>query len=84
MRISVRVKPNMKHREELTFDGNGNYLVYTKAKATEGKANEATNRLLAEYFGVSSSNVRLVRGHNARYKVFEIDTEAYNMYYEPK
>ena len=74
MLVTVTLKPNSKHREEVVMGDDGSLMVFTKSPATEGKANESAVRLLANYYGVSKSRVRLVRGHTSKHKVFEIDT----------
>ena len=74
MLVTVTLKPNSKHREEVVMGDDGSLTVFTKSPATEGKANESAVRLLANYYGVSKSRVRLVRGHTSKHKVFEIDT----------
>ena len=74
MLISVFLKPSSKHREEVVMGDDGNLMVFTKSPAVEGKANESAVRLLANYYGVSKSRVRLVRGHTSKHKVFEVDT----------
>jgi UPF0235 protein mflv_3569 len=51
----------------------GTYIIYTKAPAIEGRANAAAIKLLAKHFGVSKSQVRLLRGATSKYKVFDID-----------
>ena len=73
MKISTRLKPNSRHREEVVVNDDGSLTVYTKAPAIEGRANLAAAKLLAKHFGVSPSKVRLVRGAASKYKVFEID-----------
>ena len=73
MKISVTIKPNSRHREEVVVGSNGVYIIYTKAPAIEGRANAAAIKLLAQYFGVPQSGVRLVRGARAKHKVFLID-----------
>lgn len=73
MKISVRLKPNSRHREEVVVGDDGVLTIYTKAPAIEGRANLAAVKLLAKHFGVSSSKVKLVRGTASKYKVFEID-----------
>lgn len=72
MKISIHLKPNSRHREEVVADDDGSLTVYTKAPAIEGRANLAVVKLLAKHFGVASSKVKLVRGAASRYKVFEI------------
>lgn len=73
MLVHVILKPNSKHREEIVANEDGSVTIFTKAPAVEGKANEAAMRLLAKYYGVSKTRVRLVRGHTSKHKVFEID-----------
>ena len=73
MKISVHLKPNSRHREEVVPNDNGSLTVYTKAPAIEGRANLAAAKLLAKYLGVAPSRVKLVRGASSKYKVFEID-----------
>ena len=73
MKISVHLKPNSRHREEVVQNDNGSLTVYTKAPAIEGRANVAAAKLLAKHFGVAPSKVKLVRGASSKYKIFEID-----------
>ena len=73
MKISVHLKPNSRHREEVVMNDDGSLTVYTKAPAIEGRANLAAGKLLAKHFGVAPSKIKLVRGAASKYKVFEID-----------
>ena len=73
MKISTRLKPNSRHREEVVVGSDGTYISYTKAPAIEGRANVAAIKLLAKYFGVPQSRVKLVRGAMSKYKTFDID-----------
>ena len=73
MKISVHLKPNSRHREEVVVGDDGSLTIYTKTPAIEGRANAAVVRLLAKHFGVAPSKVKLVRGATSKYKVFEID-----------
>ena len=73
MKISVHLKPNSHHREEVVPNDDGSPTIYTKASAIEGRANLATGKLLAKYFGVAPSRVKLLRGATSKYKVFNID-----------
>lgn len=74
MKISACLKPNSRHREEVVVGSDGTYIIYTKAPAIEGRANAAAIKLLAKHFGVSKSQVRLLRGATSKYKVFDIDS----------
>ena len=73
MKISVYIKPNSRHREEIVKNDDDTLTVYVKAPAIEGRANAAAIKLLAKYFKVASSKVKLVRGATSKYKIFEID-----------
>ena len=73
MKISVHLKPNSRHREEVVVGDDGVLTIYTKAPATEGRANMAAAKLLEKHFGVAPSKVKLVRGATSKYKVFEVD-----------
>lgn len=73
MKISVHIKPNSRHREEVVKNDDDTLTVYVKAPAIEGQANAAAIKLLAKHFKVASSNVKLVRGATSKYKIFEID-----------
>ena len=72
MKISVHLKPNSRHREEVVLNDDGSLTVYTKAPAVEGRANLAAGKLLAKHFGVPSSKIKLLRGAASKYKIFEI------------
>jgi UPF0235 protein npun_R3528 len=73
MKISVHIKPNSRHREEVVKNDDDTLTVYIKAPAIEGQANAAAIKLLAKHFKVASSKVKLVRGATSKYKIFEID-----------
>ena len=73
MKISVYIKPNSRHREEVVKNDDDTLTVYIKAPAIEGRANAAAIKLLAKHFKVVSSKVKLVRGATSKYKIFEID-----------
>jgi len=73
MKISVHLKPNSRHREEVVTNDDGSLTIYTKAPAIEGRANVAAAKLLAKYFDVSSSKLKLLCGATSKYKVFEVD-----------
>ncbi len=76
MKISILLKPNSRHREEVVANDDGSLTVYTKAPAIEGRANMAAAKLLAKHFSVAPSKVKLLRGAASKYKVFEIDEAA--------
>ena len=73
MKISVHLKPNSRHREEVVMNDDGSLMIYTNAPAIEGRANVAAVKLLAKHFGVAPSTVKLVRGAASKHKVFEVN-----------
>ncbi|UCB56877.1 MAG: DUF167 domain-containing protein [Candidatus Omnitrophota bacterium] len=72
MKISVKVKPQAK-QDMVRKIGPGDYTVWVKAKALEGKANQAVVEVLAEYFGVAKSKIALLKGKKTRNKVFMVE-----------
>ena len=52
--------------------GENRFVVSVKEPPVQGRANLAIIRLLAKYFKVSPSKIRLVKGFRERNKVFEI------------
>jgi uncharacterized protein (TIGR00251 family) len=71
-KISLTVKPQAKF-ESVTEQSANDFAVAVRAAAKDGKANARVVELLAEYFHVAKSKIRIVRGHSARKKLVEID-----------
>jgi uncharacterized protein (TIGR00251 family) len=78
MKIFVRAKPGVKkaYIKETTglFAKNGerHFVVAVSERAVDGKANRAIEKVLAEYFGVALSRVRIVSGQTGKEKIVEI------------
>jgi uncharacterized protein (TIGR00251 family) len=70
MKIRVKVTPNSR-REAVNTTGNI-FLVQVKEPATEGRANKAVIKVLAEHFGVTKSQVSILTGSGSRNKTIEI------------
>ena len=73
MKIWVTVKPQAR-REEVKNIADGEYSVSVRAPAREGRANESVIELLAEYFSIPKSAVKIIRGQTARRKLVEIES----------
>lgn len=71
MRIFVKVKPNAKVEKIEKIDET-HFSVFVKAPPVEGKANEAVVELMASYFNVPKSRVKIISGFSSRNKVIEI------------
>jgi len=72
MKIKDRVVPNA-NREEVIKQGD-EYVVRVKVPPTEGKANEAVIKLIADHLRVPKSTVRIASGVTGRNKILEIKT----------
>lgn len=71
MKISIKAKPNSREEkvEQIT---EAEFIVSVKEPPVQGRANEAIIRILADYFNVSKSQVRIVSGWTSRQKVIEV------------
>lgn len=70
MRYTIKVVPNSKHPEVIR---EGDVLkIKVHAPAKEGKANEKLLGLLAEYFDIPVSRIKIVSGYASKNKVVEI------------
>lgn len=71
MKISVKVKPQAK-QDKVEKKSEHAYVVWVKAKAVEGKANQAVVKVLSDYFDIAKSKIVLIKGKRARDKIFEV------------
>lgn len=71
MRIYVKAVPKSSKNEIIKIS-EGEYKVKLTAPPADGKANEMLQKLLADYFEVSKSSVRIVAGRSARIKIIDI------------
>ncbi|HUF41336.1 MAG TPA: DUF167 domain-containing protein [Verrucomicrobiae bacterium] len=71
-RIRVTVQPQARKRE-ITEIADGEFRAAITAPARDGKANLALIELLAEYFKLPKSSIRILRGRSSRRKLVEVD-----------
>lgn len=71
MEIRVVVVPNSR-TAAVTKISDSSYRVKVNARAVEGRANARLLEILAEYFYIPKSHVRIVKGLSNRNKVVEI------------
>ncbi|HEY4520547.1 MAG TPA: DUF167 domain-containing protein [Candidatus Paceibacterota bacterium] len=71
MKLNIQVKPGSKN-DEVKISDSANYLIRTKAKAVENRANKEAIRLLGRYLKIPQSKMRIVRGLKNKNKVVEI------------
>ena len=72
MKISLNVCAGSS-REEVIKDDNGNLRVYIRQMPVQGKANKALIKVLADYYKIRKSDIRILTGSTSRNKVVEID-----------
>lgn len=73
MEIGVLVSVNSRQARVEKLDDK-NYRISVDAKAVEGKANLRLIQILADYFKVPKSSIRIVRGAKSRKKLIEVIT----------
>lgn len=71
--MTVHVKPNARKTGIVAWLDKTTAKAEVTAPPEKGKANEAVQRVLADYFEISRSRVTLVRGASTRMKQFEVD-----------
>ncbi len=71
MKIFVKVKPRAKIERVEKVDER-NFTVFVKEPPIKGRANQAVTKVLADYFKVPSSKVKIISGHTSKQKLIEI------------
>ena len=69
-RFWIAVKPNA--RRDIVEPLHLEYRVSVHAPAEKGRANQALIDVLAEYFSVPKSRIKILRGSTSRRKLIEI------------
>lgn len=72
MKVSITVKPGAKF-EKVEEDMDGGLKVWLKEPAKDGLANQRLVKLLADYYDVRRSDVRIKLGLTSKKKIIEID-----------
>ena len=70
--LRVRVKPGSRRGPRIEEGPDGMLVVTVREPATEGKANAAVERVLADYLGVAPTRVTIVRGQSANVKTVRV------------
>lgn len=71
MRIFLKIKPKASQAKVVKID-DAYYQIFITRPPEKGKANKQIIKLLADYFNVSSSQVKIITGEKGRQKVVEI------------
>ncbi|MBU2036953.1 DUF167 domain-containing protein [Patescibacteria group bacterium] len=72
MKIFVKVKPDG-YEDKVAKIDNTHFVVETRERPVQNRANLAITRILAQYFGVEIGKVRMIKGFRERNKIFEIE-----------
>lgn len=71
MRIYVKVSPRSS-RNEITKISEGEYKAKLTAAPVDNKANDMLIKILAEYFDLPKSSLKIIGGKTTRIKLVEI------------
>lgn len=71
MRVYVKVSPRSSKNEVVKI-AEGEYKVKLTAPPVDGQANDMLVKILAEYFDVSKSRIRIAGGQSAKTKIIDI------------
>ena len=67
----VKVKPGTS-QEKVVENGEGELVVYLRAKAHDGEANKALIKVLSKNFKVAKTRITIRRGEKGRDKIIEV------------
>lgn len=71
MLIKVKVFPSSK-KEEIIKKSENSFEVKVKEKPVRGGANRETRKVLADYFKLPETKIRLIKGLKGKNKIFEL------------
>ena len=70
MKYSITVKPGSS-QEKIIENSQGELVVYLRAKAHDGEANNALIKLLSKYYKVPKTSIKIIRGAKSKSKIIE-------------
>lgn len=73
--MQIIVKTKLFSRENKIEKRNNEFIVFIKEPPEKGRANKIIIKLLAEYFKISVCNIKLIKGHKQKNKIFEIKND---------
>lgn len=71
MIVKVRVIPRAR-QNKVTVDEDGTVRIHTVSVPADGQANDAVIKMLAKYYDVPKTSIKIIRGQTSRDKVIEI------------
>lgn len=70
IRVHVQTHAHEDRMEEIDID---EYKIWTTAIPEKGGANETVIEIMADFFDIAPSNIRIVSGNKSRHKLIEIE-----------
>ena len=70
-KYSVTVKPGASQTKIIRINDH-ELTIFLRTKPHDGEANTALIKLLAQYFNVPKTSIRIIRGAKSRVKIIEI------------
>lgn len=67
---SITAKPGSS-QEKIVENTDGSFTVYLRAKPHDGEANTALIKILAKYFGIPKTSIKITHGAKSRVKTIE-------------
>lgn len=71
MKILVKVKSGAREEKVENLGGN-NFLVSVRQRPEKGLANKAVIKLIAKYFKLAPTTVKIISGHSSKQKIIKI------------
>ena len=71
MKITVLAKPNSR-KESIEMNPDGSLSIKVNAVPEDGKANKRIVEMLADYYNIPKSAIRLIVGPTSKKKIFQI------------
>ena len=72
MRYTVSVKPGGS-KNEVVENSPNELIIKTTARAHDGEANKAVVEILAKYFHVGKTKIKIVSGEKSKKKIIEVE-----------
>lgn len=73
MKVFVKAKPRAK-QEKLEKIDSSHYIVSVKEPPLKGQANKAIIKVLADYFNIPKSQIKIISGLSSKQKTIEINS----------
>jgi len=70
--LSAKVHPRSR-KQEIFELGENTYKIHVKSAPSKGEANQEVKKLIAKFFDVPVSKVKISRGHKSRHKLITIE-----------